>query len=206
MRRSSGARPVTTWTWQPSRANLPGYARHAGRYAVLWHLSRREPSQQTSGSGAGWSDAGVIIPWTSWLQTGDTSIIEQNWAAMEKYLDAIDAANPGWTLEHESGTPFGDWLSPEGKTDYTLIATAYWAYDVTLMRADGPCHGPRAGRGEVRAALREDSRRISEAVCARRRLCGRRGQQRAVLWRNQQSRTPRAKAAIRRPATCWRCT
>jgi hypothetical protein len=21
----------------------------------------------------------VIIPWTSWLQTGDTSVIEQNW-------------------------------------------------------------------------------------------------------------------------------
>ena len=51
------------------------------------------------GTGAGWSDAGVIIPWTSWLQTGDTSMIEQNWAAMDKYLDAIDAANPDglWT-------------------------------------------------------------------------------------------------------------
>ena len=87
-----------------------------------------------SGSGAGWSDAGVIIPWTSWLQTGDTSMIEQNWAAMGKYLDAIAAANPEWLWKHESGTPFGDWLSPEGKTDYALIATAYWAYDVTLMR------------------------------------------------------------------------
>jgi alpha-L-rhamnosidase len=87
-----------------------------------------------AGSGAGWSDAGVIIPWTSWLQTGDTTIIEQNWAAMRKYLDAIDAANPDGLWKNESGTPFGDWLSPEGKTDYVLIATAYWAYDVTLMR------------------------------------------------------------------------
>ena len=50
--------------------------------------------QEHSGSGAGWSDAGVIIPWTSWLQTGDTSIIEQNWEAMQKYLAAIEAANP----------------------------------------------------------------------------------------------------------------
>jgi alpha-L-rhamnosidase len=89
--------------------------------------------QSASGSGAGWSDAGVVIPWTSWLQTGDTSVIEQNWAAMEKYLDAIHAANPDGLWKHESGTPFGDWLSPEGKTDYTLIATAYWAYDTTLM-------------------------------------------------------------------------
>jgi alpha-L-rhamnosidase len=90
--------------------------------------------QSVSGSGAGWSDAGVVIPWTSWLQTGDTSVIEQNWAAMEKYLNAIDAANPDGLWKHESGTPFGDWLSPEGKTDYALIATAYWAYDLTLMR------------------------------------------------------------------------
>jgi alpha-L-rhamnosidase len=47
-----------------------------------------------SGSGSGWSDAGVIIPWTSWLQTGDTSMIEQNWDAMQKYLNAIETANP----------------------------------------------------------------------------------------------------------------
>jgi alpha-L-rhamnosidase len=89
--------------------------------------------KESSGSGAGWSDAGVIIPWTSWLQTGDTSVIEQNWAAMGKYLDAIAAANPDGLWKNEAGTPFGDWLAPEGKTDNTLIATAYWAYDVTLM-------------------------------------------------------------------------
>jgi len=91
-------------------------------------------SRPHMGSGAGWSDAGVVIPWTSWLQTGDTRIINQNWAAMERYLDAIHAANPDGLWKNESGTPFGDWLSPEGKTDYVLIATAYWAYDTTLMR------------------------------------------------------------------------
>jgi alpha-L-rhamnosidase len=91
-------------------------------------------TQPSSGSGAGWSDAGVVIPWTSWLQTGDSSVIDQNWAAMERYLDAIEAANPDGLWKHEAGTPFGDWLSPEGKTDYVLIATAYWAYDATLMR------------------------------------------------------------------------
>jgi alpha-L-rhamnosidase len=86
------------------------------------------------GAGAGWSDAGVVIPWTSWIQNGDTRVIEENWAAMEKYLAAIDAANPDGLWQKEAGTPFGDWLSPEGKTDYGLVATAYWAYDVTLMR------------------------------------------------------------------------
>jgi alpha-L-rhamnosidase len=85
-------------------------------------------------SAAAWSDAGVIVPWTSWLQTGDTTIIEQNWTAMEKYLNAILAANPDYLWRNEYGEPFGDWLSPEGKTDEVLIATAYWAYDATLMR------------------------------------------------------------------------
>ena len=91
-------------------------------------------ASESSQSGAGWSDAGVVIPWTEWLQTGDTRVIEENWAAMEKYLAAIDAANPDGLWKKDAGIPFGDWLSPEGPTDFGLVSTAYWAYDVTLMR------------------------------------------------------------------------
>jgi alpha-L-rhamnosidase len=87
-----------------------------------------------AGHAPGWSDAGVIIPWTSWVQTGDTSVIEQNWIAMDKYLNAIDAANPDGLWRQDSGIPFGDWLSPEGRTNQVLVATAYWAYDATLMK------------------------------------------------------------------------
>lgn len=86
------------------------------------------------GFGAGWSDAGVIIPWTSWVQTGDKSIIEENWHGMEKYLAAIESANPDYLWKKNYGIPFGDWLSPEGPTPEDIIATAYWAYDVTLMK------------------------------------------------------------------------
>ena len=86
------------------------------------------------GFGAGWSDAGVIIPWTTWLQSGDTRVIEQNWDAMEKYLAAILTGNPTYLWKTGYGIPFGDWLSPEGPTLEPLVATAYWAYDVTLMQ------------------------------------------------------------------------
>jgi alpha-L-rhamnosidase len=86
------------------------------------------------GFGAGWSDAGVIIPWTSWNQTGDKSIIKQNWRGMEKYLSAIESANPDYLWKKNYGIPFGDWLSPEGPTPEDIVATAYWAYDVTLMK------------------------------------------------------------------------
>jgi alpha-L-rhamnosidase len=86
-----------------------------------------------AGFGAGWSDAGIIVPWTSWLQSGDTRIIEQNWDAMTRYLAAIEQQNPDFLWTHDAGIPFGDWLSPEGKTKSVLIQTAYWAYDVGLM-------------------------------------------------------------------------
>ena len=86
------------------------------------------------GYAAGWSDAGVIVPWTSWVQTGDKSVIEQNWDGMSKYLGAIEEANPDHLWKKNYGIPFGDWLSPEGVTPEDLIATAYWAYDVSLMR------------------------------------------------------------------------
>ena len=86
------------------------------------------------GTAAAWSDAGVIIPWTSWLQTGDTSVIDENWQAMRKYVDAIDARNPDGIWHNDSGIPFGDWLSLEGRTQEDLVATAYWAYDVNMLR------------------------------------------------------------------------
>jgi alpha-L-rhamnosidase len=89
---------------------------------------------ENTGFGPGWSDAGVIIPWTSWLQTGDTAVIDQNWDAMTKYVAAIEAANPDGLWKNKGGTPFGDWLSPEGRTNQVLLATASWAYDATLLR------------------------------------------------------------------------
>ncbi len=68
---------------------------------------------------------------------------------MEKYLAAIEAANPDGLWKKDSGTPFGDWLSPEGRTDIGLVATAYWAYDVTLMRQMAHALGARRGRAEI---------------------------------------------------------
>ncbi len=86
------------------------------------------------GFGTGWSDAGVIIPWTGWIQSGDKRVVEQNWDAMEKYLAAIQKQNPDYLWRNGFGIPFGDWLTPTQTTPEDLIATAYWAYDVSLMK------------------------------------------------------------------------
>jgi alpha-L-rhamnosidase len=88
---------------------------------------------ENPGYATGWSDAGVIVPWTSWIQNGDNKVIEENWEGMEKYLAAIQAANPDYVNKKSYGIAFADWLAPEGPTPVDLIATAYWAYDATLM-------------------------------------------------------------------------
>jgi alpha-L-rhamnosidase len=111
------------------------------------------------GTAAAWSDAGVIIPWTSWLQTGDTSVIDENWQAMRKYVDTIDARNPDGIWHNDSGIPFGDWLSLEGRTQEDLVATAYWAYDVNMLRQ--MAHATGRNEEEQRYAKLEDKIRNS---------------------------------------------
>ena len=122
------------------------------------------------GVAAAWSDAGVIIPWTSWLQTGDTSVIDENWAAMRKYVDAIDAQNPDGIWHNDSGIPFGDWLSLEGRTQEDLVATAYWAYDVNMLREMAHATGRTEEEQHYATTRRKDSRRIREEVCERGRI------------------------------------
>jgi alpha-L-rhamnosidase len=91
-------------------------------------------NKKNNGFGPGWSDAGVIVPWTSWIQTGDQTIIRQNWDSMARYIAAILDANPDYLWKNNGGIGFGDWLAPTTPTSQPLLATAYLAYDVHLMQ------------------------------------------------------------------------
>jgi alpha-L-rhamnosidase len=81
----------------------------------------------------GWADAGVIIPWTTWMQYGDRSIIAHNWEAMQRYMDFIAKANPDFIRKNGVGPNFADWLAPDDRTDKNLLATAYWALVAQMM-------------------------------------------------------------------------
>ena len=83
---------------------------------------------------AGWADAGVIIPWTAYVQYRDVRLLEENWSAMEKWMDYLQNANPDYLWLKKRGNDYADWLAIGSKTPKDLIATAYWAYDATLMR------------------------------------------------------------------------
>ncbi|HEX4169446.1 MAG TPA: family 78 glycoside hydrolase catalytic domain [Bryobacteraceae bacterium] len=81
----------------------------------------------------GWGDAGVIVPWTTWLQYGDRSIIDRNWAAMARWMDFIEQANPDYLRRNKVGPDFADWLAPDPGTPKPLVDTAYWAGIANMM-------------------------------------------------------------------------
>ena len=85
---------------------------------------------------AGWGDAGIIVPHAVWLHYGTTSILEENWGAMERYL-AFLTKRSDKLIQPE--TVYGDWLAVDavkpqwGPTPKDLIGTAYFARDAQLM-------------------------------------------------------------------------
>ncbi|HEX3436838.1 MAG TPA: family 78 glycoside hydrolase catalytic domain [Pseudacidobacterium sp.] len=82
---------------------------------------------------AGWADAGIIIPWTVWVQYHDRDMIQENWEAMEHWMSHLESKNPDFLWRNDRNADYGDWLAIGSNTPKDLIATAFWAYDATLM-------------------------------------------------------------------------
>lgn len=102
----------------------------------------------------GWSDAGVIVPWTIWKQFGDKEIVELSWDAMEKYMSHINETRYEHnTLIGENGNyQWADWLSyeplescggsafdlngplPEAIEYWNYLSASYWLLDASMMR------------------------------------------------------------------------
>ncbi len=80
-----------------------------------------------------WGDAGVIVPYEVYRQYGDTRIIEENWPAMERWIEYIHSVNPNLLWLKRRNNDFGDWVPANSETPKDVIATAYWAYDANLM-------------------------------------------------------------------------
>jgi alpha-L-rhamnosidase len=81
----------------------------------------------------GWGDAGVIVPWTTWLQYGDKDVILDNWDAMQRWMEFIQSRNPDFLRKNGVGPNFADWLAPDQNTNKDLLATAYWALIANMM-------------------------------------------------------------------------
>jgi len=102
-------------TWLPSRANSP--PTFVMRRVLPGAFTDVSPRVGPTGdSVAGWADAGVIIPWSAYLQFRDTRILEENWSAMEKWMDHIAGSNPSYLWLKERGNDYGDWLAIGSQT------------------------------------------------------------------------------------------
>lgn len=80
-----------------------------------------------------WGDAGVIVPWTVYQVYDDTRMLERHYDAMIRWMDYLGSANPDHLWVNRRVNDFGDWLSISDDTDKGVLATAYFAYDASLM-------------------------------------------------------------------------
>ena len=81
----------------------------------------------------GWADAGIIVPWTAWLQYGDTGIIAESWDAMERHMAYVLDGNLNYLWKNRVAQNLGDWLPVNSSTPQVLAATAYWSYSASRM-------------------------------------------------------------------------
>lgn len=120
------------------------------------------PAVANAGYGGGWGDAGVVIPYTAWQSYGDTAIVRSSYDAMRKYLSAMESMSSGLILP-ASFAPAGDWMNVNQPTASDLIATAYFAYDASLMAQMAAA----IGRDDDAAGYRDLFARIASAWSAR---------------------------------------
>ncbi len=133
----------------------------------------------------GWADAGIIVPWTIWKQFGDKELVDENWEAMEKFINHIaDTKYDHETLGEENGHyQWADWLSyealesngrggfskdasgkyhplPEAIIYWSYLGACYWVIDAGMMRDMAASTGRDATRyqemvDEAKAYIKE---------------------------------------------------
>ena len=101
----------------------------------------------------GWADAGIIVPWTVWRQFDDRAIIDENWEAMERFMNHINETkydHKALSAENDN-YQWADWLSyeplescgggafgnngpkPEALIYWSYLGASYWAIDAAMM-------------------------------------------------------------------------
>lgn len=92
--------------------------------------------------GPAWADAGLICPWTIYQCYGDTRLLEERYASMQRFIEFLSQTSQEGIrcyAEYKGWHGFGDWLAldgsdgREGGTSKELIGTAFFAYSTQLM-------------------------------------------------------------------------
>ncbi|MBQ3808637.1 MAG: family 78 glycoside hydrolase catalytic domain [Kiritimatiellae bacterium] len=114
----------------------------------------------------GWADVGVITPYQVWKQFGDTKLVADNWAAMEKFVARVNETKYDYeaTKGENGGYQWADWvgyedlescsgkawknkaLRPEAKLYWNYLGACYWRWDAQMMEAMAAAVGKDAAK------------------------------------------------------------
>jgi alpha-L-rhamnosidase len=133
------------------------------------------PNQGWRAKSPGWMDAATVIPWEVYVRTGDISVLEENYAMMEKLVGWYRAQSVDGLLPKIKG--YGDWLQPypkvpptpgdwmgdrHGDTPSPLLGAAFYARSARIL-ADS---ARALGRGEDAKRHAEEAARVKQAFFA----------------------------------------
>lgn len=88
------------------------------------------PTSSIFGSAFGWADVGIILPWQVFQQYGDTTMLQENYEAMKKYIAYNEKRSENY-LQKFGG--YGDWVAVV-PTQSDLTNTCFYAWDVWIMQ------------------------------------------------------------------------
>ena len=134
------------------------------------------PWPRNDGCRLGWSDAVVIVPYTLWSHFGDVKVVEENWAAMEKYVSLI--ARTKFRTPKDQSYQWADWLSyekyeshdkaswskgadgkrtprPETQAYWQYLGGCYWLWNARMMAKMAAALGRTEDAGKYETMAKE---------------------------------------------------
>jgi alpha-L-rhamnosidase len=96
--------------------------------------------RQGMAGAAGWGDAAVTVPWSTYVHYGDVAVLRAALPSMVAWVDYVHSRlddERRWMQDFQ----FGDWLDPDApankpwqaKARFDLVATAYAAHSTSLL-------------------------------------------------------------------------
>jgi alpha-L-rhamnosidase len=136
---------------QADDGRFPDFAPHPG-------------DQNLSFSGTpAWGDAGVFVPWTAYLNYGDTRLLNEHFDAARRWVDYIQRNNPDLIWKKGRNNDYNDWLNADriiyegwpktgGEVPQEVFATAFFARSTQIVASMAAATG-RAKEAEYYGRL-----------------------------------------------------
>jgi len=120
----------------------------------------------------GWADAGVSLPWETYVNTGNRRLLADHYDAAKRWVDAIHASNPDLLWRENRGMDWGDWMSAGAATPKEIGATAFFAHSADLLSRMAQALGRNADADRYRTLFQGIRRAFVQNYVATNGLLG----------------------------------